>query len=55
MVVKSSNEKIDASQVLKTLLSLCDGKGGGNKTIAQGGGKKLEDLSILTKKVKELL
>ena len=55
IVVKSSNEKIDASHILKELLPLCNGKGGGNKTLAQGGGQKIDDLTILTKKVKEIL
>ena len=33
---------------MKEATDLCDGKGGGSKKYAQGGGKLLDDLSIIT-------
>lgn len=42
------NEKIDCGLLVKEATNLCDGKGGGSKKYAQGGGKSLDDLSTIT-------
>ena len=38
LLVKSTNDAFDASSILKTALNLINGRGGGNKTFAQGAG-----------------
>lgn len=43
-----SNDKIDCGLLVKEMTTLCDGKGGGSKKYAQGGGKLIEDLNIIT-------
>ena len=43
-----TNDKIDCGLLVKEATDLCDGKGGGSKKQAQGGGQTLEDLSIIT-------
>ena len=43
-----TNDKIDCGLLVKEATDLCDGKGGGSKKYAQGGGQTLEDLSIIT-------
>ena len=50
-IVKSENEKINCSNLIKSILPLCDGKGGGSNTYAQGGGNIISDLSIITDKI----
>lgn len=42
------NEKIDCGLLVKEATNLCDGKGGGSKKYAQGGGKSLDDLFTIT-------
>lgn len=55
LVLKSCNDNVDCNKILKEILPLCNGKGGGSKTFAQGGGEVIKNLSTITKKVKEML
>lgn len=55
LVLKSCVDKLDCNKILKDILPLCNGKGGGSKTFAQGGGEKIENLDIIIEKVKESL
>jgi alanyl-tRNA synthetase len=41
----SHNLELDMREMLKGCLPLVDGKGGGEKTLARGGGPKVEGLS----------
>ncbi len=50
-IVKSEDSKINCSSIIKSILPLCDGKGGGSSTYAQGGGNVIDDLSSITDKV----
>lgn len=45
LILKANNSNIDCSSLIKCVLPLCEGKGGGSKTYAQGGGILLDDLS----------
>lgn len=51
LLVKSTNSNKDAASILKSALSLVNGRGGGKKDFAQGGG---QDISRI-KEIQELL
>jgi Alanyl-tRNA synthetase len=51
---KALEHGIDCNQLLKETIGMIDGKGGGKKELAQGGGKS-EDLEQAIEKAKELL
>ena len=42
--IAKSNSSIHAGDIVKQISLLCDGKGGGNATFAQGGGKSIDHL-----------
>lgn len=46
-----NDEYINCSNLMKSVTSLCNGKGGGSNTYAQGGGDLIDDLSIITSKL----
>ena len=54
-IAKSCTELVDSSKVLKEVLSLTNGRGGGNKSFAQGGSDSINNLEEVIKKVKGLL
>ncbi len=54
-IAKSCTDEVDSSKVLKEVLSLTNGKGGGNKSFAQGGSDSINDLEEVIRKIKDSL
>jgi alanyl-tRNA synthetase len=50
-VPRSLVDRVDARQVLSALLTEVDGKGGGSRELAQGGGKRVAGLGRLLQRV----
>lgn len=49
-IAKTNNDDIDCSNLIKNICLLCNGKGGGSKNYAQGGGN-LIDTNLIIKEV----
>jgi alanyl-tRNA synthetase len=54
-VPRSLAGRVDARQVLAALLAEVDGKGGGSRELAQGGGKRVGGLGRLLERVPEVV
>lgn len=54
-VAKEVTAKVDAGKLLRALLPLVEGKGGGRARLAQGGGAKLDGIDALLSSVPEQL
>lgn len=51
LIAKANLNSIDCSSLIKSVFPFCEGKGGGSKTYAQGGGSLLNDVSPIIDKI----
>ena len=54
-VAKTNSDKINCGPIIKELALKCSGNGGGSKVFAQGGGTKIDNLSIDLQDVKDYI
>lgn len=60
IIIKVSNEAIEknnilANHLIKEISSIIEGKGGGKMDLAQAGGKKIENIELAFKKIREIV
>ena len=55
MIEKSLSKKVNANKILKPLLDIVGGRGGGKPNFAQGGGKDVDQLEVLLQTAETLI